>query len=63
MCFFKLIANFPFNVAAFKANNNEDDIAECDTYSVTLKVSEELFPDQGDELYEGASSEVDNFDM
>ena len=45
-------------VAAFKANNNnENDIAESDTESVTLEI---LFPDQGDELFEGASSEVDN---
>ena len=47
-------------VAAFIANNNEDDIAESDTDSVTLEKSEELFPDQ-DELDKGASSEVDNF--
>ena len=47
-------------VAAFKANNNENDIAESDTESVTLEMSKELFPDQGDELFEGASSEVDN---
>ena len=38
-------------VAAFKANNNEDDIDEfdgdeSDTNSVTLEESEELFPDQ-----------------
>ena len=39
--------------------NNEDDIAESDTDSVTLEVSEELYPHQ-DELYQGASSEVDN---
>ena len=51
-------------VAAFKANNNnENDIAESDTESVTLEMSKELFPDQGDELFEGASSEVDNFDI
>ena len=48
-------------VAAFKANNNEDDIAESDTDSVTLEESKELFPDQGDELDKGANSEVDNF--
>ena len=50
-------------VAAFKANNNnEDDIAESDTESVTLQESEELFLDQ-DELDKGASYEVDNFHM
>ena len=50
-------------VATFKANNNnEDDIAESDTESVTLEMSKKLFPDQ-DELFEGASFEVDNFDI
>ena len=49
-------------VAAFKANNNEDDIAESDTDGVTLQESEELFLDQ-DELDKGASYEVDNFHM
>ena len=49
-------------VAAFKANDNEHDIAESDTESIKLEMSEELFPDQGEELFEGASSEVDNID-
>ena len=48
-------------VATFKANNNnEDDIADFDTDSVTLEESEELFPDQ-DDLDKVASSEVDYF--
>ena len=38
---------------------NSDDIAESDTDSVTLEVSEELYPHQ-DELYHWGSSEVDN---
>ena len=58
-------------VASFKANNiNEEDIAksdgdEYDTDSVSLEESEELFPDkdQLDKKEEGASSEVDNFDI
>ena len=52
-------------VAAFKGNNNEDDIAESDTDSITLEESEEIFTDQDelDKMEEGASSEVDNFDI
>ena len=54
-------------VAAFKGkNNNEDDIAESDIDSITQEESEELFPDQGDELDKmevGASFEVNNFDI
>ena len=45
--------------AAFKENNNEN-IVESDTDSISFKKSEELFSDQ-DELDKGASSEVDNF--
>ena len=47
-------------VAAFKANNIENVIAKSDTDSVKLE-SEELFPDQEDELdkmEEGASSDI-----
>ena len=60
-------------VAAFQSKqHNEDDIAEYDgdeydKDSVTLAESEELFPDlredKMDKIEEGASSEVDNFDI
>ena len=39
------------------------DSDESDTDSVSLEESKELFPDKEDKKEEGASSEVENFDI